>query len=117
MDRRLHERIVVQFEAKVTTVNNLESACATVSDISQSGISVGLPMQLAPGDKVRVEMADCLLSGHVVYSNSEGSSFRTGIDVDQVQLGASELSQLLQRTLSEVMPGTPGLEYQEAYLD
>jgi len=116
MDRRLHERVEVQFEAKVTTLKNRETAYATVSDISQAGISVALPMQLTPGDKVQIEMADCHLSGNVIYSNPEAPLFRTGIAVARVELGGSDLSQLLQRTLAEVMPETPGVEYQETYL-
>lgn len=117
MDRRLHERVTVQFEAKITRLNHLEhSAFGNVSDISSRGISAALPMQLAPGDLVQVEMADCLLSGHVVYSNPEGSLFRTGIEVDQIRLGSTDLSHLLQRTLSQAMPGTPGLEHSETYI-
>lgn len=117
MDRRLHQRLSVQFEAKVTTPKSQSGFWTTVSDISKSGLCLSIPVPLAPGDPVRVEMADSLISGHVVYSNADASLFRTGIEVEQVQLGTTDLSHLLHRTLNEVMPDTVGLERIETYLD
>lgn len=117
MERRLHPRVTVQFEAKVTRLNNLEqSACGNVSDISNSGISVSLHLQFTPGDPVKVEMADSVLAGTVVYSRLEGTLFRTGVAVEKVLLGKTDLSNLLQRTLNEAMPETPGLDQVEAFI-
>lgn len=115
-DRRLHERVTVQFEAKVTRLKDLESVCGTVSDISRSGISVAIPIQLTAGDPIELEMADSVLSGRVVYSNLEGSLFRTGIEVVSIRLGTTGLSQLLEKTLGEAMPDTPGLEHSQTYI-
>jgi hypothetical protein len=118
MEQRLHDHFRIQFEARVTNLSSREhSACGRVSEISESGISVDLPLQLTPGDEVQLEMADSVLSGHVVYSNPESSLFRTGIAVEQVRLGVTDLSRLLQRTLIEAMPGTPGVEPSDTYLD
>lgn len=117
MDRRLHERVTVQFEAKVTKLSEVEqSTYGRVSDISNSGLSVVIPIQLAPGDLIRLEMADSVLNGHVIYSKTEGCLFRTGIEVEQVLLGDTGLSQLLQRTLRETMSGAPGLEPSETQI-
>ena len=88
-----------------------EHAMAVVSDISPAGISVSMPMPLSPGEYVQVEMADCILTGHAIHCNPEAS--RAGIQIERVQLGSTDLSELLQRTLCEAMPGTPGLEPQE----
>ena len=110
IDRRAHERFQVQYEAKVTKRGQRESAAGRVVDISQSGLSVDLPSQLAPGDAVQLEMADSVITGRVVHSTPQGSDFRTGIAVIHVTLGATDLSYLLQRTLLEVLPATPGLE-------
>ena len=117
MDRRLHQRVAVQFEARVTTSKNPDGFRTIVSDISPSGVCLALPIQFAPGEPVRVEMADSTLSGNVIYSNPESSSFRTGIEVKQVELGSTDLSHLLQRTLTEILPETAGLEPIEAQLD
>ena len=86
-----------------------------VSDISKSGISVVLPLQLAAGDLVNLEMADSRLAGRVIYSNPENTMFRVGIEVDRIDLGDSDLANLLQRTLRDSIPGMPGLETSEAH--
>ena len=111
MERRLHPRAQVQFEAKVTNrAKPEESAIGKLCDMSDSGISVILPFRLVAADLVELEVADSLLAGRVIYSNPEDSSFRTGIAIQKVQLGNSDLSSLLQRTLLESMPSLPGVE-------
>jgi hypothetical protein len=111
MERRLHPRARVQFETRVTSLRTKQSGLGRTSDISESGISVVQPLQLAAGDFVELEMADSTLTGRVTYSNPEGIDFRLGIDVQRVQLGDSSLSSLLQQTLWETMPTLPGVEY------
>jgi hypothetical protein len=111
MERRLHPRARVQFETKVTNIQTKESVLGRTCDISESGISVVQPLQLAAGDVVELEMADSTLAGRVAYSNPEGTEFRLGIEVQHVHLGDSNLSSLLQRTLVETMPTLPGVEY------
>ena len=117
MERRLHPRNQVHFEAKVTSLTTpARSSLGRVSDLSQSGISLVLPVQLAPGDRVKLEMADSVMVGRVVHSGPESSLFRVGIEVERVELGASSLADLLQRTLMLEMPGLPGLEPSETRL-
>jgi hypothetical protein len=113
MERRLHPRARVQFETRVTNLRTKESVLGRTCDISESGISVVQPLQLAAGDVVELEMADSTLSGRVAYSNPEGTEFRLGIEVKSVHLGDSNLSSLLQRTLVETMPTLPGVEFAE----
>lgn len=110
MERRLHERTEVQFETKVTNLKSEKSCFGRTSNISESGISVIQPMQLAADDLVQLEMADSVAVGRVVYSKPEGAEFRIGIVMRQIQLGNSSLSSLLRRTLLDAMPGVPGLE-------
>jgi len=117
MERRADERYQVQFEARVTAATDpSHSGVGRVSDISNSGISVGLPFQLAAGETVEIEIADSTLYGHVIYSQPENSLFRTGIEAIRVVLGPTGLSSLLQRVLMETMPEIPGLEPTEAQL-
>jgi hypothetical protein len=115
MDRRAHQRVKVQFEAIVKNVSTGLTASGTVSDISPSGICVAMPIQLATGELITLEMADSLLSGSVAYSESENSEFRTVIEIKKVSLGTTDLSHLLQRILIDTIPCTPGLEYSETY--
>jgi len=119
-ERRQSERFRVHFEAKVTTLGKpTQSSWGRVSDLSKSGMSVALPFQLAQGDQVQLDMADSILFGHVIYSKSEVPLYRTGIEVERVLLGSTDLSMLLQRTLQESMPETPGIEMEaaEAHFD
>ncbi len=111
MERRADERFKVQFETRVTVLGDQrQSALGRVTDISKSGISVDLPLQLDAGDMVELEMADSTLYGQVVYSNPEISSFHTGVEASRVLLGGTELSNILQRVLLETSPEMPGLE-------
>jgi hypothetical protein len=111
MERRQNERFRVHFEAKVATLGTQERcAWGRVSDISKSGMSVALPFELAPGEPIQLDMADSAVYGHVVYTRAESSLFRTGIEVERVLLGSTDLSMILQRALQDVMPETPGLE-------
>jgi len=73
-------------------------------------MSVLLEQPFAPADLVELEIADSILAGRVVYSNPEKSLFRVGVEIQKVQLGNSDLSNLLQRTLMEAMPSVPGVE-------
>ena len=101
-------------------------------DMSESGIGVCLPLQLAPGSLVQLEIADSVLYGFVAHSRewapmsepsfarnkswigesessgapapSLGRLFRTGIEVVEVLIGTSGLSQLLKANFEEKMP-------------
>jgi PilZ domain-containing protein len=116
MERRIHPRTEVQFETRVTDLKMRQQACmGRTCNISESGISVLQPLPLAPDDLVQLEMADSVAVGRVVYSNPEGAQFRVGIEVQRIQMGDSDLSNLLRRTLMETMPSVPGVEHAETY--
>jgi hypothetical protein len=111
VDRRIHKRYPSDFQVRVTAADNLDlSASGQVLDISQSGIAVYLPLQLTPGSAVRLNINDSVLHGFVTHSTPERSYFRTGIEVMQVLIGGSDLSQLLKATMEEVMPEVQWLE-------
>jgi len=86
------------------------SALGQVVDISESGLGVYLPLQFMPGSAVRLNINDSVLYGFVAHSTPERSYFRTGIEVVQVLIGGSDLSQLLKTTLEEVMRDVEWLE-------
>jgi len=116
MERRLHPRTEVQFEAKVTNLKTLQQSClGLVCNISEKGISVLQPLQIAVDDLVQLEMADSVAVGRVIYSKPEGVQFRIGIEMQKIEIGNSDLSSLLRRTLIETMPGIPGVEYAETH--
>jgi len=114
MERRSEERYEVRFEAKVTAMGR--SVFASVSNISQSGISVDLPFQFSVGDSAELRMADSTVYGQVVYSEPDHSTFRTGIQASKVTLGGTDLSNILQMVLMENLPLIPGLEPTDAHV-
>jgi hypothetical protein len=129
-DRRIHDRVPVAFQVCVTVVTNPElSATGEAQDISRSGLGVFLPMPLPAGSLVRVDIADSVLYGFVAHSEewpimskpsfarnklwnesgTEGDTpperrFHTGIDIVEIAMGTSGLSQLLKTTLEEILP-------------
>ncbi len=105
MDQRIHDRLPVVLQVRVTDLATPEcSASGDVIDLSESGIGVYLPLQFTPGTSVRLNIKDTVLYGFVAYSRPERSFFRTGIEVVQVLIGTSGLSQLLKAALEEAMP-------------
>src|SRR5579863_5408578 len=129
-NRRVHDRIPVAFQVCVTVVTNPElSATGEAEDISRSGLGLFLPIPLAAGSLVRLDIADSVLYGFVAHSEewpilskpsfarnklwsesiteSETSAerrYHTGIDIVEVAMGTSGLSQLLKTTLEETLP-------------
>ncbi|HEY7336514.1 MAG TPA: hypothetical protein VH639_16600 [Bryobacteraceae bacterium] len=81
-----------------------------VSDISDAGIVLGLPLDLAADETVELEMADSVVYGRVICSVPRNSSFQSVIEVWRVALGATELSRMLQRILLEALPDAKGLD-------
>jgi hypothetical protein len=105
MDWRADDRKPLPFQVRATAFANPEfSASGEVLDVSESGISVYLPLQFTPGTLVCITIKDSLLHGSVLYSIPERSFFRTGIELNQVLIGSSNSSQLLKATLKEAMP-------------
>jgi hypothetical protein len=111
VDRRFNERYPTGLQVRVSEIDCLDfSASGQVVDLSEAGIGVYLPLQFTPGSAVRLNINDSVLYGFVAYCTPERSYFRTGIEVVQVLVGGSGLSQLLKTTLEEVMPDVEWLE-------
>jgi hypothetical protein len=128
MERRQHERFLVQFEVRVTKLDEKKQAVlGRVTDASDSGLSIVLPLALVPRDLVQLEMADSVLYAHVIHSSSssEGSGpegftekeaeYRIGVEVERVLLGTTELASMLKKTLIDAIPDTKGLEQSEVF--
>ncbi len=100
VDRRNESRFPC---ALVTRVSELDPGALPIPgeliDISESGISVLLTAQLPAGALVRIDIADAQVYGQICYTNPEASAYRTGIAVERVLLGASDLSNILRAVL------------------
>jgi hypothetical protein len=116
MERRQHERFRVQYEARITKLDeNRQAVLGRVTDASSSGLSILLPLTTQPQDLLQLEIADSVLYAHVIHSTPEGPEFRIGVEVEQVLLGTTELAGLLKKTLIDAIPDTKGLEQSEVY--
>ncbi len=106
---RFDTRYPADFEVWITDMQNLgHSACGSMQDISSSGVSVLTPLQLGPGDIVRLDVGDSALFGYVTNSRavlgSAHADWRCGIEIQRVLMGDSSLSNLLELALREQMP-------------
>jgi hypothetical protein len=144
MEKRHSFRQAVAFQVRVTAMANPGlTVSGETLDISESGIGVCLPIEFSSGSLVQLEIADSVLYGFVAHSrewapmsepsfarnkswvgeselntvtaSSIGRFFRTGIEVVEVLIGTSGLSQLLRENFEERMPnlqmtysGSPG---------
>jgi hypothetical protein len=105
VDRRLHNRALADLDVEVVRLKDKDQIVAgRLEDISESGMCVILPCELAADELVRLEAADCTLFGHVVHCKWQRNAFRTGIEVDRVLLGNTDLADLLRTTLQGTMP-------------
>ena len=105
MDRRVHGRYLAHFQVRVTNLATPEvTASGEGIEVSESGVSVCLPLRFIPGTAVELNINECELFGVVTHCMPARSCFRIGIEVWQVLLGSSDLAALLKATLHEVMP-------------
>jgi hypothetical protein len=116
MDRRLHLRRVADLDIRVTNLHSAGSHAGRVADVSRAGLCVVLDHGIPVGTPLRVEVADSVLFGFVAYAKTEGSGVRTGIELQQVLLGATDLAQLLENCLRAFLPQLSGLTSPEVYL-
>jgi len=105
VDRRLHNRALADLDVEVVRLKDKDQIVAgRIEDISESGMCLILSCELAADEMVRLETADCTLFGYVVYSTWTRNAFRTGIEVQRVLLGNTDLAELLRIALQHTMP-------------
>jgi hypothetical protein len=105
VDRRLHNRALADLDVDVILIKKQDqSVSGRLEDISEAGMCLILPSELVPDELVRLETADCTLFGHVVYSTWTRDAFRTGVEVERVLLGNTDLAELLRTALQDTMP-------------
>jgi hypothetical protein len=106
VDRRLHNRAIADLDVEVIRIRTQEPSIAgRLEDISEAGVCLILPCELTPEELVRLEAADSTLFGHVIYSSWKRNAFRTGVELERVLLGGTDLADLLRSALQDTMPG------------
>lgn len=107
MSLRLHERVPADTEVRIKNLTQPDqTGKGWILDISESGVALLLRTRATSGDIVQLDVADCELFGHVIYVLEENEAFRTGIAVEQVLLGRSDLTRLVQ-AMSKGTPKVP----------
>jgi hypothetical protein len=105
VDRRLHNRALSDLDVEVVRLKDKgQIVPGRLEDISESGMCLILPHELASDEMVRVEAADCSVFGHVIHCKWRRNAFRTGIEVERVLLGKTDLAQLMRIALQDTMP-------------
>jgi PilZ domain-containing protein len=105
VDRRLHNRSLVDLDVQVLRLTKQQqSVPGKLADISEAGMCLILPCELWPEEMVKLEAADSTLFGHVVYSSWKRNAFRTGVELERVLLGGTDLADLLRAVLRDTMP-------------
>jgi hypothetical protein len=110
VERRYDHRLPTDLDVRVTRLTQpAKSGPGQLADISNSGVCITVPFELAAGDVVQLEIADSNLFGFVVHASVEGAAFRVGIEVQRVLIGGSDLSRVLHLALRRVLPAVPGV--------
>lgn len=108
MNLRLHERMPADIEIRVANLTQGEAAgtsTAWMLDASKSGIAMLTRTRFGMNDTVRLDFQDCQLFGHIIYVTEEdGGMFRTGVSVEEVLLGRSDLARLVEALSAASQP-------------
>ncbi len=105
VDRRLHNRSLADLDVRVIRLTKQgDGVSGRFADISEAGLCLILPCELWPEELVKLKAADSTLFGHVVYSEWKRNAFRTGIELERVLLGETDLAELLRAVLRNTMP-------------
>ncbi len=100
-ERRVHDRHPAYFSFVATDL----AVSGFIVNLSKSGLCVILPLHLDPGQALKMEIADTVLSGEVLYCHSTGDSFRAGIKIHAALSGSTGVGELLRTMLID-----PGAE-------
>jgi hypothetical protein len=99
MDRRYNQRIAADLPVVLTVLGSGEDLRGKLLDLSESGVSAIFRAGSEAGAVVKLDILGLVFYGQIVYSNQEGSEFRTGIFVEPALLDASNIVELVNSFL------------------
>lgn len=109
MDRRVEERFLANAEVIIIDLATRDCAEGNLADLSKGGVCVLSPRAFSVEAVVRLEFADSVVYGCVTHCSGDEPWFRIGIELLQVLLGTTDIANVLNALLLEVLPSTPGL--------
>src|SRR5690349_22520637 len=102
MDSRQEPRFEIDQEIVVTMLGDSELiVSAKVINLSGRGMGLEADRPLGPGNALKIELADTLLLGEVIYCRQQGSRYQVGISLDQALYHTRALAALAKRMLGD----------------
>ena len=100
MDSRQEPRFEIDQEISVTLLGESEVVIpARIVNFSAKGIGLISSHPLPPGGALKIELADTLILGEVIYCRSDGSRYHAGIIMDQALYNTRGLAAFAERLL------------------
>jgi hypothetical protein len=97
MNQRREPRIELKQPVAVTVLATPPARhTAKTRNACGRGLALEMPVPLAPGTAIRVEMNDSMLLGEVIHCRNGSSEYLVGVELDQVLTGLTELGKRLQ---------------------
>jgi hypothetical protein len=106
MDHRRTHRFAIGEEVGVKVYGTPEREyLGTVKDASSQGLGLYLQEHVAPGSALRIELADAIILGEVVYCGGENGRYLVGVRLKQALNGLAELARMMRAFDEELLPG------------
>ncbi len=116
MERRKHHRLPIHLDAEFHVLGREASRVpGRVLDVSESGLRLTTQTTLIPGMFLRIVLEDSVVFGEVRYCCPWVGGYVSGLLVEQVLLGTSELSKLIAAALPHMghLPGNDAILIKE----
>ena|SRR5271165_6890993 len=103
MERRLNPRFAVHTEVRYMILGREPKLLdGYACDVSENGLRLVTEVELVPDTFLRIEMGDASMFAQVKYCTQWMDLHVSGVYVEEMLLGVSELSKLIQSTMHRV---------------
>jgi hypothetical protein len=93
MEQRRDTRTEADQPAWITIYGNVDTRVpGRVRNFSGRGIGIQIAQPVASGSALKIEIADSMLFGEVIYCRPEGHQYYIGVELDQAVNGLMALS-------------------------
>src|SRR5690348_10609843 len=100
MESRQEARFEVDQEVTVTLLGDVETTVAgKIVNVSGTGLCVRSNEAISPGTPLKIELADTLVLGEVIYCRPQEEFYCSGISLGQALYHTRQLAALAQRLL------------------
>src|SRR5262249_49671178 len=104
MEKRQEPRFAADQPVVVTVLGDHETRHpARIRNASGGGLAIDVPVPIAPGTALKIELEDSMVLGESVYCRGGSGPYLLGVQLDQVLCGLIEL----RRRLQEFAPAEP----------